>query len=197
MLVDESSHSDLVVQLQRGCPIAFDRLYAQYSRDLIRNVQYQVKDMELTKDITQDVFLTLWKQRESIDPEKSLKPYLNVIAKYMIINYYRKAAGHKKMTDKVLMYAVDFHSQAEDALHYKETKAMIDDAIATLTPHQQVIYRKCRLEGRSHEEIAEELGISKSTVNNQIVKANKKVIAFLQRYDTAGAMVLSYLFFYS
>jgi RNA polymerase sigma-70 factor (ECF subfamily) len=179
----ETSHPDLIKQLQRSCLLAFDQLYLHYSRELLRNILYQVKDMELAKDITQEVFLTLWKQRESVDANGPLKPYLNVIAKYLIINHYRKAAGHQKMTDSILMHAIGFHSHTEEALHYKETKAMIDDAIATLTPHQQAIYKKCRLEGQSHQEIANELGISKATVNNQMVKANSKVIAFLEKYE--------------
>jgi RNA polymerase sigma factor (sigma-70 family) len=197
MLVDEASHSDLITQLQRGCPVAFDRLYAQYSRELIRSVFYQVSDIEVAKDIIQEVFLMLWRKRATAGRYNSVKIFLYKVARDLIIDHYRKAAGYKKMTDRVLLYAVDFHSHSEDALHYKETKAMIDDAISTLTPHQQVIYRKSRLEGRGHEEIAEELGISKSTVNNQIVKANKKVVAFLERYDTVGVVVLSFLFFKS
>jgi RNA polymerase sigma-70 factor (family 1) len=182
-MLTESIHTHLIAQLQQGCPLAFDCLYRHYSRELLRNIHYQVKDLDLAKDITQEVFLTLWKKRESVDPYRPLKHYLNVVAKYLIINHYRKTAGHQKMTDKVLMQAVDFHSHTEEALHYKETKAIIDGAIATLTPHQQAIYKKCRLEGQTHQEIAQELGISKSTVNNQMVKANSKVIAFLEKYE--------------
>jgi RNA polymerase sigma-70 factor (family 1) len=182
-MLTEPIHTHLVKQLQQGCALAFDRLYGHYSRELLRNILYQVKDMEMAKDITQEVFLTLWKKRETVDPHRPLKPYLNVIAKGMIIDHYRKAITHNKMTDTVLLHAIDSHSHTEDALNYKETKAMLYNAIATLTPHQQAIYKKCRLEGQSHQQIARELGISKATVNNQMVKANSKVIAFLQRYQ--------------
>jgi len=52
---------------------------------------------------------------------------------------------------------------------------MLQRAIECLPTQRQQVYILCKLQGKSHEEVSNLLGISTSTINNQIVKANKSV----------------------
>lgn len=183
MVTDNTSFSFLLKQLQAGSTVAFDELYQCFSKDLLRNILYQVKDIETAKDITQEVFLFLWKQRERLDPERPLKHYLNGIAKNLVIDSYRKIAGSRKLTEKLIREQTELYLHSDVVVEYKETVEAVAKAIDTLPNQQQTVYRKCRLEGKSHEEVAYELGISKATVNNHIVKANRRVTDYLRKYD--------------
>lgn len=183
MATVNTNFSFLLEQLQAGSAAAFDELYKSFSKDLLRNIRYQVKDMEVAKDLTQEVFIILWKQKERLDTERPLKHYLNGIAKNLIIDSYRKIASSRKLTDRLIREQTETYLHSDLAFDYKETVAVVDKAIETLSPQQGIVYRKCRLEGKSHEEVAFELGISKATVNNHIVKANRTVIDYLRKYD--------------
>jgi RNA polymerase sigma-70 factor (family 1) len=182
MASDQLNINLLITQLNRGSIRAFDRLYGLYSKDLLRNVYYQVKDKEVAKDITQEVFMIVWRRRESIDPERSIKPYLNVIARNLMIKAFQKRIVDRQFGEELLRNGVNFHPSPDEAMEYKETLQIINRAIDTLSQQQKTIYQKCRMEGKSHEEIANELGISKATVNNHITTANRLVTAYLQKY---------------
>jgi len=182
MAVDNINTQLLITQLNEGSHQAFDQIYSLYSKDLFRNIYYQVKDKEVAKDITQEVFITIWKRHQSINPERSIKPYLNVIARNLIIKAFQKKAATKQFTETLFKIEASSYSSPNEILEYKETIQIINQAINTLSPQQKTIYQKCRMEGKSHEEVAEELKISKATVNNHITSANKAVTTYLQKH---------------
>lgn len=188
--VDQLQVALWVERLREGDAGAFEALYGALAKDLLRAVLYQLKDMEVARDVVQEVFLRVWNQRERLDASRPFKPYVNGIARKLIIDSYRKVASDRKLTEWLVRSASEAYSHSDEVFDYKETVELVNTAIARLSPQQQVVYRKCRLEGRSHEEVASELGISKATVNNHIVKANRSVIAYLHKMDKGVLRVL-------
>lgn len=171
----------LIIQLRNANTLAFDQLYLLYSRKLYAAIRYQVKDDDIARDITQEVFMKLWQSRGGLDAALPLGPYLYRIARNLVVDHFRKIAGNRKLSQDFMDTAIAFYTHTEEGLEYKETKAIVQAAINTLPPQQKQVYTKCRLQGMSHEEISSEMGISKATVNNHIVKANKTVLEFVKR----------------
>ena len=77
---------------------------------------------------------------------------------------------------------------------YRQYYSIAEEAIQQLPPKRQLIYKMARLEGRPLREIAEELGVSLSTVKNQLLVASQTVKGYFRSHTdhiTAWFVLLS------
>jgi len=77
----------------------------------------------------------------------------------------------KKLLQKLNGLSGYFDSIDEDVIN-KESSAILYHAIEQLPPKRKLIFRLCKVEGKSYEEVGLQLGISPSTISDHIVKAN-------------------------
>lgn len=173
----------LLLQLKEGNSHAFSTLYGLYSKMLLSNILHMVKDREIAKELLQDLFLKVWEKRAQIDIERSFKSFLFTIAKNSVYDYLRKVALDKKLTQELIANTIEGYNHTEELLGYKEKNACLNQAIEMLSPQSRQVYQLCKIEGLSHKEISERLGISVSTVNNHMVKSSKAVKAFLYNHS--------------
>lgn len=175
--VDEKQ---LLERLARGNPEAFTILYRRYGRKLHAHLLRMIRSEEIAREIFQDVFMKIWEFREKIDVNKPFAAFLYHIAENKVYDYFRRAAREKRLAENLVVSYADFYTDDEDEALYQERFCLINNAIDLLPPVRKQIYLFSKLEGKSYEEIARLLGISTSTVNDHIVKANrflKKVLA--------------------
>jgi RNA polymerase sigma-70 factor (family 1) len=169
----------LLQQLKHGSEPAFNALYHLHSKMLLGNIRNLVKDEEVAKELLQDLYLKVWENREAIDTDRSFKSFLFTIGRNMVYDYLRRVSLDKKAKLKLMAGALEFYSHSEEDLDFKESKEVLQNAVNTLPPQCRQVYTLSKLEGKSHQEISRQLGISISTVNNHMVKANKVVRSFL------------------
>lgn len=167
-----SEEKELVVKLKRGDSIAFEQLYNLYKYPLAINVLRLVKSEEITQDIIQELFITIWRTRNQIDPHKSFSAYLHTIARNMVMDVFRKSLRDKKLEDILMSTSTEIYSHIEEDIFTKETKTQIDEIIDLLPPKRRMVFKLCKLEGKSYKEVSEKLNISVTTVNDHIKKAN-------------------------
>jgi len=175
MTTDNENLGLLIKQLQQGSEQAFTQLYDKFSNQLYRNIFRLVKDDDIAQELLQDLFLKIWESREKIDPEKSFKSFLYKVAENLVYAHFRKIAKDNRIMAKLVISFVEFDPNTEDAIISKENHALLKKAIENLSPQRKFIYTRCKLEGKSYEEVSTELGISVSTISDHIVKANKAV----------------------
>ncbi|MBO9632990.1 MAG: sigma-70 family RNA polymerase sigma factor, partial [Chitinophagaceae bacterium] len=83
----------------------------------------------------------------------------------------------------------------ESWLFKKENEAWLNKAIESLPPQRQMVFRLCKLENKTHEEVSQLLSISKATVNNHLVKAIQNLRSLGSgNTDLAGILLLIWLF---
>jgi RNA polymerase sigma-70 factor (family 1) len=181
----------LLQQLKQGSEPAFNALYRLHSKMLLSNIRNLVKDQEVAKELLQDLYLKVWENRETIDTDKSFKSFLFTIGRNMVYDYLRRVSLDKKAKLELLAGALEFYSHAEEDLDFKESKEVLQMAVNALPPQRRQIYTLSKLEGKSHHEISHQLGISISTVNNHMVKANKEVRFFLFRNRDLAIILLT------
>ncbi|MDN5285386.1 MAG: polymerase sigma-70 factor [Mucilaginibacter sp.] len=165
----------LLAQLKEGEPRAFEQIYQLYSQRIYGRLIRLLKDEDMADSILQDVFLRIWERRVQIDPEQPFKAYLYKIAENFVYDYFRKIARDKKLQVKLRTATTEYYDQIEENIFKKENEALIGEAILKLPPQRQKVFLLCKIEGKSYEEAAGLLGISVSTVSNQLVKATKSV----------------------
>ena len=171
-----------IKQLSKGDEKAFEKLFMERHAQVYTYCLRLIRSEEAAEEIMHDVFLTVWKKREQLNPALSLNALLFKITKDLSFNYLKKAARELAfrldLKEKVCNTAGNF---TEDQILSEEYDQLATLAINELPPQRRTIFLMRRQQEMSYEEIAEQLGISKNTVKVQLVKASK----FLKEYFTA------------
>nr|WP_255484383.1 RNA polymerase sigma-70 factor [Pedobacter sp. AK017] len=175
-MVDEK---ELVALLQKGDKGAFGELYHRYKRKLYYNFRKLLKSESQAEELLQQLFVKIWENRLSLDPDKVFKAYLFRIAENLVYDFFRKASRDKNMGAILMTVATENYSHIEEAIYSKEREALINRAVASLPPQRRHVFTLCKLEGKTYEEVSVELGISTSTINDHIVKATRSVREYL------------------
>lgn len=170
-LTDEK---DLLRKLREGDETAFTVLYDRYSRRIASKLIRILKSKELSQDILQDVFAKVWDVRGSIDPEQSFSAYLYKIAVNLSSNTFRKSLRETFMRTQIAR-SEESYSHIEEAIAIKDQQEILNKALSKLPRKQREVYVLHKIEGLSHKEISEQLGITLSAVNQHIHRASKAI----------------------
>lgn len=167
----DSAENSLLHALKEGNGRAFEVLYDRYSERILYNLIRIVRSSSIAEELLQDVFLKVWELRETIDPTRSFQAFLFQISSNLAIDFYRKAARQRIMEAAVALSSEAGYNHVDKYIDYKEAEILLDRAISQLPPQRQRVFRLCRIEGKTYEETAEILSISRSTVREHMVKA--------------------------
>lgn len=164
--LEENSMKGLI----KGDKKSFELLFLHYQPKLVHFICGFIKDSELARDMAQDVFLSIWNNREKLSEIKSFKAYLFKMGKNAVCNFY----DHSLVNDK--FEAEQFSRQGdteniEEALFAKELESLIEIAVCQMPAQRKLIYTMSRIEGVNNSEIAERLHLNKRTVENHLTAA--------------------------
>ncbi len=194
---EQPTDPELVERLSTGDEDAFCLLYARYWERL-RNFCYRfVRSQDLAENYAQDIFLKIWENKELLDPGKSFSSYLYTIARNKAINYLRQVARSESLTRKLIKSYTDrtvTESEGGEELLEKDYLLLLQNAIHSLPPRQQEVFRLSRNCNLSHKEIAERLGLSVYTVQEYISCSIKSIKLYVSKYS---GIVFSLLFIIS
>lgn len=152
---------------------ALSLMYDEFYNYLFSVVHRKLLDESETQDIIQSVFIDIWTKREKLLISSSLKYYLRRAAINKSLNYIR---SKKKMVEEdIQLEHVDLKQDYDQSLILEadDLQIQIDGALDALPPKCKIIFSLSRFEEMTYNQIAEELGISIKTVENQITKALK------------------------
>lgn len=169
-------------QLKEQPEIALKVLYDEFYNYICSVVYKMVGDSTLAEDISQEVFIEVWKRRESLDVNLSLRGYLRRIAVNKTLNYIRAQKMNFEDEDAILQVPSNENS-VQKILEAKDLEKVINDSIDSLPEKCRVVFGLSRFEELSYKEISSELGISVKTVENQISKALKIVRISILEYE--------------
>lgn len=189
-----SDEINIVEGLINGQKEAFEKVYAAYHYKVYKLAIKFVKSEEIAKEVVQDVFVKIWVSRHTINKELSFSAYLFTIAHNHIFNLLKRAAKETSLKSEILAAAELTTNQTEDAVITAEYESLASHAIEHLPPQRKIVFKLCRQEGKSYEEVAQELGISKSTVKDHMVKAVKTIKEYLHIHTQASFLYLLALY---
>lgn len=175
------NENEVLIRLKIGDEPAFGQLYRHYSEMIYGRLLRLLKDSNLADELIQELFLKIWEKRAQINPEQSFKSYLYTIAENLVYDHFRKVARDKKLQEQFRQITTEFYTHTEEDLLNKESREMIDKAVASLPPQRQMAFVLCKIEGKSYEEAAVIMGVSASTVSNHLVKANASIRTYLSK----------------
>lgn len=195
MINDQNlSEHETLLRLQSGDEDAFRILYERYSRLIYGNIMQFVGDESVADDLLQDVFVKIWEHRASVDPNLSFSGYLFTCSRNMVFNFKRRLKLEIESAIHLAYDSTELVESVDNILHKKEVQKLIENVVSQLPLQRQRIFRMCKLDGKSYQEVAEELQISVSTVRDHIVKANKFIKEVLVYEGSFSSLLL--FFFY-
>jgi RNA polymerase sigma-70 factor, ECF subfamily len=170
----------------------FETLFKAHHKRLCNLAYTVVRDKDVAKDIVQDVFLKLWKNREKVEWSDSIEGYLVRATSHTALNHLRDnkriiRLGNGEEVKNVLA------SPDSNELVFTEFESKVQEAIDRLPPKCKAIYLLSRNEEMKYTQIAEALEISIKTVENQMSIALQKLREDLKPYLIPGLILVPVL----
>lgn len=192
MISDELNilnEQQVLIRLSNHDQQAFTIIYNAYAKKLFRYAVKIIKSTEIAEDTVHDIFVKLWDNAPALKIETSIQAYLYKATYHYLMNLIKHNAVQGRFVDKVMTSAAQFSHCTEESILYKETLHQAQHAIDHLPPQRKLIFEMKRNQGMSQKQIALELNIADSTVNNQIVKALKTIKEHLIISGSIGTLM--------
>jgi RNA polymerase sigma-70 factor (ECF subfamily) len=198
--MSESTHKPveqelLIRRLKEGNESAYEVLFKEYYLKLVIHASKFVSDIEVAKEIVQDLFVSIYEKRDSLNISSSLNSYLYRAVQNRCINYLNTQKTRDKYARFVKEQGAGEGNNIESMLSKSELESALFSAISELPEKCRLIFKMNRFEGLSNSEIADQMDISKRTVETQISKALKILRLKLQRYLNESVAVISILLY--
>lgn len=164
----------LIASLKRDDSLAMEQIFGIYWEKVFDDAFRKVCNEDVAQDITQEIFISLWENRKSLELTGNLSGYLHGAVKYKVINYFRSNAikeGHQ--AEFAVLMNQQHVSTADEILILRDTSKEVENALQSLPERMRLIISMSRKQDKSIKEIAAELNISAQTVKNQITAAMK------------------------
>jgi RNA polymerase sigma-70 factor (ECF subfamily) len=181
--VELNDDARLICLLQHDNVEGFNALYAKYHRLVYGNIIKLIKDSDSAKDILQEVFVTLWEKRSTIDKTKSISGWLFTVSYNRSIDFLKKALQATAMQQEL---STIMPLAGSDPVLKEIRLQLLEEAIRELSPQKRKVFVLCKLQGKTYEESAKELNISKYTVKEYLSLA----VAHVQKYMQAHVSIL-------
>ncbi len=173
---------DILLAIRQGNERVFETVFRKYYQSLCNYACGILKDMDDAEEVVQSIFLKFWEQRESIEINVSLKSYLYRAVHNTCLNRLK----HLKIQEVHKLYVGNYyeenHDSATEMMDKTDLESRISNALEKLPEQCRLIFKMSRFEELKYQEIADILGLSIKTIENQIGKALKIMRAELADY---------------
>ncbi|GAA0871839.1 RNA polymerase sigma-70 factor [Gangjinia marincola] len=146
----------------------FSALYEKYAQTLTTILRYKYGDNTNPADKVQEAFITLWENCKKVAP-KAARSYLYTVAGNKILNEIK----HQKVVLKYqnLKPGEYDHETPEFVLRKKEFLKRYQQALADMKEDDRIAFLLNKIDGKTHQQVADELGITKKVAEHRIYGA--------------------------
>ncbi len=176
----------LVAECQSGSKEAQGLLYTTYRRKMLKVIRQYVADYDMAQDILHDGFLIILSQIQSLQKPDSLDYWMATIMKNLAIHTLSQIEFEDILNEQE---EVDEDEIIND-VSYDELMALIEQ----LPLGYKTVFRLAVLEGKSHQEIADMLGISPKSSASQLSRAKEKLRQLITEHRKKAGLLAILLF---
>ena len=190
----QKDSSILLKELSEGSRTAFDWLFIRYQPKVVAFLRACTGDEEQARDIAQDIFFNIWKDRAKLSEVRSFEGYLFQMARFSVYNYYDHLDVVKKYVEEGKTRSEVTDAGPEEKLKERQIRARIAETVRSMPQRRREIFVMSRWGGYSNDEIAERLNISKRTVENHLTAA-QSVLRRTLKYLLCVIVPLAYFIY--
>jgi RNA polymerase sigma-70 factor (ECF subfamily) len=170
-----NSDTSLVRRLKENDKRAFELIFNKFNRKLYFFTLGYVHSEAESEEIIQNVFVSLWENRDMLSDAFPIQNYLYKVTVNHIYNYFKHQLVRRRYVENMILEGTDIDQETVQDILTNDLGEIVNKIIGELPLRQKVIYRLSRVEGLSHLEIAQRLGLSVRSVENQIYRALKYI----------------------
>lgn len=166
----------LVKDCVAGKPVAQRMLYERYADRMMGVCVRYARDYDEAADVMQEGFLRVFKKLHTFRHEGSLEGWIRRVIVNVAVRHYQKNSRLYIVNEMEEAENQPGYDDIEDDLAYEDLLEMVQ----SLPDGYRVVFNLFAIEGYSHKEIAEELGISEGTSKSQLARARKSLQQMLE-----------------
>jgi RNA polymerase sigma-70 factor, ECF subfamily len=188
----ELNDADVVRLAQEGDAVAFEQVYRLHSRRVYSLCRRMVADPEEAEDLTQDVFLHLFRKINTFRGESAFSTWLHRMAVNIVLMRLRRKRIAKISVDSITSPGEESDSQPKEfscpdlRLNGVIDRITLQAAINELAPGYRAIFILHDVQGFKHSEIAQIVGCSMGNSKSQLHKARTLLRQLLQKAPGNG-----------
>lgn len=180
-MIDDVIMEKLKANDEQGLILLMDQ-YCHYVTSIVCNLSQGQLTTGDVEEISADVLIAIWNNRDTLRPQGSLKPYLAQIARNATISRLRKLKGKTLPLDDSLLLQVSAND-LEDLLLQKEEEALINQAIESFGEIEREIFVRYYFFGEHIKTIAQRLHLNTNTIKTKLRRSRKKLQSI---FETRG-----------
>ncbi|TNE51194.1 MAG: sigma-70 family RNA polymerase sigma factor [Deltaproteobacteria bacterium] len=188
--VDKQQKSDweLVQEVvQNRNDEAFRVLYRRFSPEILRRLYRMLNDKEMAPDALQQVFLEAYRFLDSYRGDSRFGSWLHRIAERVVYSHNHKNKQTYSLMERwgQLIKAIGCTKVAQDPekdVFRQELVEGIEECLQQLTPTKRETILQCDLEGKTYDELAENMNVSAGTIASRLHHARKELRYLLTQY---------------
>ncbi len=161
MAADKAQWSEWMLKAQSGDEKAYHQLLTAVNQTLRGFLKKRISDAQAVEDVLQEVLIGIHRARHTFDPKRSFTAWMYAIARYKMIDYFRKTKR-----DASLIFIDDMGAQGFEMEIYHEEGLIgeFQKLVKQLPLKQQEVLVSMKFEGLSVKETASKLKMSESAV---------------------------------
>jgi RNA polymerase sigma-70 factor (ECF subfamily) len=183
----------LMLRLQRGDEAAFQELFRKFSPRILQLARRFVGSEARAEELTQDVFVQVFKFRHRYKPQSRLATWLFTIATNLCLNELRRPERHLRVdlwdrrdgaeegSDAPILPDPDAPTP-EDGAAVRELSHRLEAAVAELPPKQRAALLLSRMDGLAYRDVAQVLGCTEGAVKALLFRATQTLKRHLRDY---------------
>lgn len=188
--LDKALLDKLVVLLREGDTAAFNELYYRYKGKIHQFAYRFVRCSESATELTQLVFVRLWKYKHTIDTSKDFDAFLLTITRNLVFKeFQRKAKLSAYQNEQLKMEQV--YDPVGSFMDLKDYRNLAERAINSLPPQSKKVFKLSREEGATYEHISNQLNISKNTVHSHMAKSLSHIRQYFRIHTPETVLIWS------
>jgi RNA polymerase sigma-70 factor, ECF subfamily len=162
--------------VQAGDDDAFAGLYDELSGVVFGTVKRVLRDPAMSEEVTQEVFVELWRTAARFDPERaSVSTWAITIARRRAVDRVRREQSQRDRIERSATQRPSQNDAPDDVVVASIEAERVTRALAELPDEQRVVIEMAFLHGDSHGDIAEHLGVPLGTVKGRVRLGLKKL----------------------
>jgi len=177
-----SDEKTILLQVAAGDERAFALLFEKEHKKINSFALKLTRSKELAEEIVQDVFLKLWMNRSELETIDNWGGYLNRVVRNHSFNVLRRLAQETLAAHEIGRQNTELDMDTELNIDFRETRKLVNEAVAALPSQQQKVYNLCHVEGLKYAEAAERLNVSPETIKAHMKQALRNIRKYLNRY---------------
>ena len=183
---------ELTSLLQSGNEGAFTEIYNRYWDKLYYIAHKLLKDTNAAEEIVQEVFLTLWKKKNTLIIH-SLPQYLAAMARYSVYHYIANEKKCKVKEDNVAF--INAAAVSEINVDHKILLQIITELSNKLPEKCRLVFQYNKLHDQSLSDVAEKLNMSQKTAEGHLTKALRIIRTNLGATSEFLTLLICFLLF--